>query len=157
MVRRLQPHHDQSNHFSVQRAPSHGSHHLNQNPIHSTPHTRNTSTQHQPSPPHTTPTAPPRTHSVHRHNLTSIHPPHNTPTSTHNTDHTTTTHTITVYNGSIPWLIFEGDAYYALEEAAEKGGALLLLYIYMIVIYRYIMYIYIILNTISASRVMRME
>lgn len=31
----------------------------------------------------------------------------------------------TVYNGSIPWLIFEGDAYYSavpLEEA-EKGGA----------------------------------
>ena len=32
-----------------------------------------------------------------------------------------------MYNGSIPWLIFEGDAYYSAvgleEERAEKGGA----------------------------------
>ena len=28
-----------------------------------------------------------------------------------------------MYNGSIPWLIFEGDAYYTYAEVdAEKGG-----------------------------------
>lgn len=33
------------------------------------------------------------------------------------------THTHTVYNGSISWLIFEGDAYYTYAAVdAEKGG-----------------------------------